>query len=65
MSKIIARNVAVMLLLGAGGYVVTAQAAFVSPLSSIKCSCAPNPYCQCNCNNTGNSCSCTQNGPGC
>jgi hypothetical protein len=63
MSKIIIRNLSVMLFLGVGGY-VAAQPISASPLT-ITCTCTPQPGCDCHCSNTGNTCSCSQSGIGC
>jgi hypothetical protein len=59
MSKMILRNLAVVLLLSAGSYIVAAQPISVSPLV-IKCTCSPDPGHSCSCNNYGYTCSCTQ-----
>lgn len=57
MSKIIIRNLAVLLLLSTGGYVAMAQPKTVSP-QTVACACSAGPGQTCVCSASGNSCSC-------
>lgn len=57
MSRKIIRNLAVMLFLGAGSYVLNAQ---TFPLYGVNCSCSTGPGCTCTCSANGNGCSCSQ-----